>query len=103
MAHRVFFLNKLHEGVDPADYEAWVERTDYPVARAHPAVQRYEVTRLAETLDGGSPSVDYLEVLEVTSISEYRQALDTPEFKQLLEEWATYVASSEAVHGSVLG
>ncbi|GAA0665154.1 hypothetical protein GCM10009535_51120 [Streptomyces thermocarboxydovorans] len=102
MPYRVFFLNKLREGVDPADYESWIRRTDYPVARANPAIQRYDVTRLESTLDDGSPSYDYLEVLEVVGIEEYRQALDTPEFKQLLSEWSEFIASSEAVHGGVI-
>ena len=102
MSHRVFFLNTLHAEVDPADYENWVRRTDYPVARAHPAVLRYEVTKLGATLDGDAPSVQYLEVIEVSSIEEYRQALNTPEFKNLLAEWSEYVGSSEAVHGVVI-
>ena len=102
MAYRVFFLNKLRDGIDPADYENWVRRTDYPIARSHPAVQRYEVTKLHSTLEGGSPSCDYLEVLEVTGIEEYRQALETPQFKQLLGEWSNYIASSEAIHGEVI-
>jgi REDY-like protein HapK len=102
MAYRVFFLNRLHKGVAAADYENWVRTTDYPVARRHPAVQRYDVTRLEATIDGkDAPSFDYLEVLEVTSIEEYREALATSEFKQLLEEWSKYVAS-EAVHGEVI-
>lgn len=102
MSHRVFFLNTLHAHVDTADYESWIRRTDYPVARAQPSVLRYEVTKLDGTLDGGAPSVQYLEVLEVTSIEEYREALGTPEFKNLLAEWSEFVASSEAVHGGVI-
>ncbi len=34
MAQRVFFLNTLHDGVDPAEYEDWIRRVDYPVARS---------------------------------------------------------------------
>jgi uncharacterized protein (TIGR02118 family) len=103
MTYRVFFLNRLHGGVATADYENWVRSTDYPVARRHPAVRRYDVTRLEASLDGkNAPSFDYLEVLEVTSLEEYREALATPEFKQLLGEWSKYVASSEAVHGEVI-
>ncbi len=102
MSYRVFFLNKLRDGVDPADYESWVRHTDYPVARSHPAILRYEVTRLEATLDDGSPSFNYLEVLEVVGIDEYREALATPEFKSLLKEWSEFIASSEAVHGEVI-
>lgn len=102
MAHRVFFLNTLRDGVNPADYENWVRRTDYPVARNHPSVLSYQVTKVESTLDGSAASMQYLEVLEISSIEEYLQALETPEFKDLLAEWSTYVGSSEAVHGGVI-
>ena len=65
MTHRVYFLSKLRPGVDPSDYEAWIRRTDYPVARACPAILSYDVTRIDGTLDGqDTPSVNYLEVIE---------------------------------------
>lgn len=102
MAHRVFFLNRLRDGIDPAAYEQWVRQTDYPIARRFPSVERYEVTRLDATLDGGPPAYHYLEVLEITSIDEYRQTLATPEFRQLLDEWSQFVASSESIHGGVI-
>lgn len=103
MTHRVYFLNKLRPGVDPSDYEAWIRRDDYPVARACPAILSYDVTRIDGTLDGqGTPSVNYLEVIEVTDIEEYREAGKAPEFVKLLEEWATYVDLDEALHGPVI-
>ena len=40
MAHRVFFLNRLHDGVDPEEYEAWIRRVDYPIARAQGETDR---------------------------------------------------------------
>jgi hypothetical protein len=103
MTHRVFFLNRLRPGVEPADYESWIRRIDYPVARNSRVILRYDVTRIDGTLDGaGVPSVNYLEVLEVTSIEEYRAVGTTPEFVKLLEEWATYVELDEALHGPVI-
>ncbi len=102
MAYRVFFLNKLRNSVDPQDYEHWVRETDYPVARRDPAIQRYEVTKVDGALSGESASVDYLEVLEVTGIEEYRRTIETPEFKSLLAEWSEFVESSEAIYGEVI-
>ena len=103
VTHRVYFLNKLHEGVDPAAYEEWIRTSDYPVARANPAIVSYDVTRIESTLDGAAkPSVDYLEVLEVTSLEEYQRAIATPEVEKLLGEWSTFVASAEVVHGPVV-
>jgi hypothetical protein len=106
VAERVFFLNTLHPGVAAADYEAWVRRVDYPVARAQPAIRSYVVTRIDGHLD---PAVteplpcQYLEVIEVTSLEEYRGSLDgNAELEALLKEWATYVAESAMICGEVI-
>ena len=104
MAQRVFFLNRLREGVSAADYENWVRRVDYPVARRQAAIKEYTVTRLdgLVTGEGGAP-YDYLEVIEITSIDEYRGSLDGKvELEKLLEEWAEYVGESVAVYGEVI-
>jgi hypothetical protein len=105
MANRVFFLNTLHEGVDPAEYEAWIRRVDYPIARAKEPILSYEVTRLQGHLDGSDAALpaQYLEVVEITDLEAYTTGLATDEeVVQLLKEWATYVASSVAVHGELI-
>jgi hypothetical protein len=88
MAERVFFLNTLKDGVDPRDYEEWVRRVDYPIARRQPAIVRYEVTRIEGRLNSDDPSpCQYLEVIDVTSIDEYRASLDgNAELEALLAE-----------------
>lgn len=106
MAERVFFLNTLHASVEPAAYEDWVRRVDYPVARAQPAIRSYVVTRVDSHLDPsetGPLPCQYLEVIEVTSLGEYRASLDgNAELEALLQEWATYVAGSTMICGEVV-
>jgi hypothetical protein len=104
MPERVFFLNTLREETDPDEYEDWIRRVDYPVARRQPAIESYVVTRLDGLLQGdGSPPYQYLEVIEVTSVDEYRAGLTgNEEMESLLREWSTYVESSVAVHGEVI-
>jgi hypothetical protein len=104
MAQRVFFMNTLKDGVDRGDYEAWVRRVDYPVARKQESIKSYVVTRLEGMLNNdGAPPYHYLEVIEVTDLDAYRAGMDgNPEFETLLEEWATYVADSVMVHGEVI-
>ena len=103
MAQRVFFLNRLHEGADPEEYEAWIRRVDYPVARAQGAIESYTVTRIDGTLSGGGSSpYDYLEVIEITDLDAYQALGELPEFKQLLQEWSQYVAEAEMIHGNVI-
>jgi len=103
MAHRVFFLNRLHEDADRNEYEAWIRRVDYPVARAQGAITSYTVTRIDGTLSGeGASPYDYLEVIEITDLDAYRALGELPEFKQLLQEWSQYVAEAEMIHGDVI-
>lgn len=103
MAQRVFFLNRLREGADPDEYEAWIRRVDYPVARAQGAITSYTVTRIDGTLSGeGDSPYDYLEVIEITDLDAYRALGELPEFKQLLQEWSQYVAEAEMIHGDVI-
>lgn len=104
MAVRVFFLNKLRDGVDPADYERWVREVDYPLARALPTIKRYDVARLDGMLQGdGSLPCDYLEVVDITDLEEYRASLSGgPEIDAFFEEWSSFVSESIAVHGEVI-
>jgi len=103
MAQRVFFLNRLHEGADPEQYEAWIRRVDYPIARAQGAITSYTVTRIDGTLGGeGESPYDYLEVIEISDLGAYRALGDLPEFKQLLQEWSQYIAEAVMIHGEVI-
>ena len=103
MATRVFFLNRLHDGADPDEYEAWIRRVDYPVARAQGAITSYTVTRIEGTLSGEDESpYDYLEVIEISDLEAYRALGDLPEFQQLLQEWSQYVAEAVMIHGEVI-
>lgn len=103
MSQRVFFLNKLHPHADPAEYEAWIRRVDYPVARAQEPILSYVVTRIDGTLSGeGSSPYDYLEVIEISDLEEYRALGAKPEFQQLLAEWSQYVAEAVMVQGETI-
>ena len=105
MAQRVFFLNTLREGVDPADYERFVREVDYPFARSLPTIRSYVVTRLDGLFDGGQAPYDYLEVVEITELEAYRKSLDPsrkPEVQKFFDEWSSYVGESLVVYGEVI-
>jgi hypothetical protein len=105
MAQRVFFLNKLRDGIDPADYERFVREVDYPFARRLPTIRSYVVTRLDGLFDGGEAPYDYLEVVEITELEAYRKSLDpraSPEVKQFFDEWSGFVGESLVVYGDVI-
>ena len=81
----------------------WVREVDYPFARRLPAINSYVVTRLdALLMEEGEPPYDYLEVIEITSIDEYRAALSGPEIEDFFKEWTSYVGESVAVYGEVI-
>lgn len=104
MTQRVFFLNTLREGVTPDEYESWVRSVDYPLARGLPEINSYIVTRIDGHLAGNDPEpFQYLEVLEVTDVDEYRTMMDTStEFKGLMDEFSKYIASTVALYGEVI-
>jgi hypothetical protein len=103
MVQRVFFLNRLRDGADPDEYEAWIRRVDYPVARAQGAIASYTVTRIEGTLSGeGDSPYDYLEVIDITDLEAYRALGALPEFQQLLQEWSQFVADAVMIHGDVI-
>lgn len=104
MALRVFFLNTLGDGVKGADYEKWVREVDYPLARSVPAIRDYYVTRIDGPLMGeDEPPCDYLEVVDITDLDEYRAALaGGPEVEEFFRQWSSFVGTSVAVHGEVI-
>jgi hypothetical protein len=105
MAQRVFFLNKLREGVDPLEYERFVREVDYPFARRLPTIRSYVVTRLDALFDGGEAPYDYLEVVEITELEAYRKSLDprgSPEVQKFFDEWSSFVGESLVVYGQVI-
>jgi hypothetical protein len=96
----VFFLNKLHEGVDPAEYEQWVRTVDYPVARALKTINSYVVAKTASTLDGKPSPYDYIERVEVTNIDDYRNELaNAAGMDDFFNQWSARVGESVAVFG----
>ena len=104
MAQRVFFLNTLHNGVTADEYESWVRQVDYPLARGLAEINSYIVTRVDGHLGSNDPKpFQYLEVIEVTDVDEYRAMMkSSAEFKGLMAEFSKYVASTVALYGEVI-
>ena len=103
MTTMVFFFNRLHPNVDPADYEQWVRETDYPTARSLPAIESYEVVRLDGPLRDDEVPYDYLELVHVTDLEEYRKSLDLlPNRDEFIAEIRSFVGEVTAVHGTLI-
>lgn len=105
MTTRVFFLNRLAPGVDGSDYERWVREVDYPKARSLQSIKSYEVVRLDGHLRSADESLpaDYIEVVEVTTLAEYRAELDSlPGREEFVAELRSYIGDAQQVFGTLI-
>jgi REDY-like protein HapK len=93
-----FFLTKLKKGADAKEYEKWVQRVDYPLAKKMKSIRSYKVHRINGAFEG-QKNYDYIEVLEISDLDSYTRDLGSPEGKQLLGEWSNYIGEYHAVHG----
>jgi hypothetical protein len=107
MAERIFFLNKLREGVSREEGDRFLLERDIPMGRSIPAITSYVVTKLeGQVFDASGAPYDYLDVLEVTSVADYHAAIaeleKTREWREFVAEWERHVGESVAVYGTVL-
>ncbi|MGH3004760.1 MAG: hypothetical protein ACRDOS_02440 [Gaiellaceae bacterium] len=109
MAERIFFLNKLRDGVSREQGDRFLLERDIPMGRSVPAITSYTVTRLEGRLfDEDGVPYDYLDVVEVTSVDDYYADIarleQTDEWHEFVAEWEAHVdrMRSLPVHGTVL-
>jgi hypothetical protein len=103
MATRVFFLSRLHAGVDPAEYEQWVRDVDLPVVRAIPSLVSYDVVRIDGAWRDGEVPYDYIESIEVADPEVYKRELEEiPDREEFSATWRRFVGEVVAVHGTVV-
>lgn len=95
MASRVIVLTKLKDGVDVAEYEAWVNSVDYPVARSQLPILRYEIYRAEQRLlaDTAELTYDYVEIIDVSDVAAYLEAASTAEMQEMLGQWGERIGS----------
>jgi hypothetical protein len=100
----VFWMSKLKSGVAAADYEAWVQDFDYEKARELTSIRSYRTYRIDEPFFGpGSAPFDYLEVIEVTNLDEYRRELNEhPAAQAIAQEWGDYVELVHSLSGELI-
>ncbi len=95
---QIIIMYKLKPGVSREQYETWTRTTDYPTMRGLKRVAAFTNYRTVRNLlDGSQPSVDYVEVFDLSDLDgfvsqdmagslvqkimgEFMQFVDTPEF-----------------------
>ena len=100
----VFWMSKLKPGVVAADYETWVQKFDYDKARELSSIHSYRAYRIPQPfLESGSAPFDYLEVIEVTDLDEYRRELNEhPAAQAISKEWGNYVELVHSLSGVLI-
>jgi hypothetical protein len=90
----VFWFSRLQPGVKAEEYERWVREVDYVAARAIPSIISYRVHRISGPCVGDGAPYDYVEVVEITDIEDYRRDIGQhPAAKAITAEIGNYVAS----------
>ena len=69
---KILIQYRLQPGVTPADFEAWVRDTDYPVMRGITRVAHYANHRVRGLLIGeGEPDCDYVEIFDIPDLDGF--------------------------------
>jgi len=90
----VFWFSRMRPGVDAAEYERWVREVDYQAARAIPSIVSYRVHRINGPCLGDAALYDYVEVVEITTIDDYRRDIQQhPAAQTIAAEIGHYVES----------
>jgi len=100
----VFWFSRLKPGAEPAAYERWVQQTDYRLAEGIGCVLHYRVHKLAGPVEAeGRPPYDYIEVLQVSDLEEYREALKHhPALQQIVAEIGQFIDGVGSAWGTTI-
>lgn len=100
----VFWFSKLQPGAKAEEYESWVQRVDYVMAKQIPSIISYRVYRVNGVCMGDDPAMyDYVEIVEITDIDIYRHEIrNHPAAEPIMAEIRNYVASVGNVWGQVV-
>jgi hypothetical protein len=91
----VFWFSRLRPGVSAADYERWVRDVDYRMAKDIPSIVSYRVHHINGPCLGETTPYDYVEVVEITTIDDYRRDIQQhPAAQVIAAEIDHYVESA---------
>lgn len=84
--HIVIHRIRLHDGVEPARFEAWVRDVDYRGCPGLPSVRAFSVQRVP-----GDPA-EYFEVISADSAEAFARDMRTDTFRLLEEGFGEFAA-----------
>jgi len=88
----VFWMTRLKPEVRSEDYERWLKEFDYAIAHKIQSIRSYRAYRAEQPFSEGEKLFDYLEVIEVTDLEEYRRDLEeNPAAKAIAQQWGEFL------------
>jgi len=93
IVHRI----RLHHGVDPARFEAWVREVDYATCPELPSVTAFSVQRA----DAEAPFL-FFEIIQVTSREDFERDMASPAFGRLVADFEEMASVVEEFTGTRL-
>jgi hypothetical protein len=86
----VVVLFNLKAGVSAAEYEAWARGTDLPNVHALPSVRSFRVLRSAGLLGGAVAPYQYVELIELESLEDFRAQVKSEIMQGVAREFRAY-------------
>ncbi|MGW0569326.1 RedY protein [Streptomyces tauricus] len=94
IVHRI----RLLDGVAPERFETWVREVDYATCPELPSVLSFSVQRVAgpavdghvgagTVADTGAGPLAYVEIIEVSSLADFEQDMQSPPFRKLVSDF----------------
>ncbi|MEX1133901.1 MAG: hypothetical protein WED83_03545 [Acidimicrobiia bacterium] len=91
MSHRLFFFNKVADGVSVEEAEQFLRSEDLPLGRSLGSFTDYTLTRLEGTIEEPKPlPCEFIDIADVTSLDDYKDEISRLESES--EDWARFVA-----------
>jgi hypothetical protein len=100
----VVWFSKLRPDADSEAYEAWVREVDYAFAEQLEVIRSYRVHKvLGPYADESTIDWNYLEIVDVVDVEQYRQAIDSyPNLEKFLDQFNSFVEASTGVICSLI-
>ena len=82
-ATRIVAFFNLKPGTAVTDYEDWAAKVDLPTVNALPSIENFEVLRATSKLGGGNPDYQYIEILDIKDMDQFRNDVSSPQMQSV--------------------
>jgi len=86
----IVVLFNLKAGVSAAEYEDWARRQDLPNVNGLPSVHNFRVLRSAGLLNGAPAPYQYVELIELKSLENFRGEVKSDVMQGVAREFRAY-------------